>query len=128
MMRVSSEKVGLTMSEISHRRIKTNGIWLHVVEQGAGPLVLLLHGFPEFWYSWRHQIAHLTKYGYHVVAPDMRGYGDSDSPLSPDSYTLVHLVGDMVGLLDHFGEQQAIFFSRPFSYFKFVCVSLFLLR
>lgn len=125
-MRVSSEKVGLTMSEISHKRIKTNGIWLHVVEQGAGPLVLLLHGFPEFWYSWRHQIAHLTKYGYHVVAPDMRGYGDSDSPLSPDSYTIVHLVGDMVGLLDHFGEQQVIFFSRPFSCFKFVCVSLFL--
>ncbi|KAI9165727.1 hypothetical protein LWI28_019456 [Acer negundo] len=93
--------------EVKHLRIKTNGIWLHMVEQGAGPLVLLLHGFPEFWYSWRYQIAFLAKHGYHVVAPDLRGYGDSDAPLSPTSYSGVHLVGDLISILDHFGEQQA---------------------
>lgn len=80
---------------------------MHVAEQGTGPLVVLLHGFPEFWYSWRHQITFLANQGYHVVAPDLRGYGDSDSPLNPNSYSIFHLVGDIVGLLDHFGEQQA---------------------
>ncbi|KAA3474410.1 bifunctional epoxide hydrolase 2-like [Gossypium australe] len=95
------------MNEVSHQRVKTNGIWLHIAEQGTGPLVLLLHGFPEIWYSWRHQITFLANHGYHVVAPDLRGYGDSDSPLSPISYTVMHLVGDIIGLLDHFGEQQA---------------------
>ncbi|XP_062144274.1 uncharacterized protein LOC133851735 [Alnus glutinosa] len=95
------------MSEVNHQRIKTNGIWMHIAEQGAGPLVLLLHGFPEFWYSWRHQITFLASHGYHVVAPDLRGCGDSDSPLTPNSYTIIHLVGDLIGLLDHFGEQQA---------------------
>ncbi|MBA0618129.1 hypothetical protein Godav_027517 [Gossypium davidsonii] len=95
------------MNEVSHRRIKTNGIWVHIAEQGRGPLVLLLHGFPEIWYSWRHQISFLANHGYHVVAPDLRGYGDSDSPLSPSSYTFMHYVGDIIGLLDHLGEQQA---------------------
>ncbi|KAJ7944227.1 Epoxide hydrolase 2 [Quillaja saponaria] len=94
------------MSEVNHQRIKTNGIWMHVAEQGTGPLVLLLHGFPEIWYSWRHQIKYLADHGYHAVAPDLRGYGDSDSPLNPSSYTFFHLVGDIIGLLDHFGEQQ----------------------
>ncbi|MBA0770083.1 hypothetical protein Gotri_018758 [Gossypium trilobum] len=94
------------MNEVSHRRIKTNGIWVHIAEQGRGPLVLLLHGFPEIWYSWRHQISFLANHGYHVVAPDLRGYGDSDSPLSPSSYTFMHYVGDIIGLLDHLGEQQ----------------------
>ncbi|PON99558.1 Epoxide hydrolase-like [Trema orientale] len=95
------------MTEVTHKRIKTNGIYIHVAEQGTGPLVLLLHGFPELWFSWRHQMAHLAKHGYHVVAPDMRGYGDSDSPLTPKSYTVIHLVGDIIGLIDHFGEKQA---------------------
>ncbi|KAE8694496.1 hypothetical protein F3Y22_tig00110783pilonHSYRG00355 [Hibiscus syriacus] len=61
---------------------------------------------PEIWYSWRHQITFLANHGYHVVAPDLRGYGDSDSPPSPTSYTNMHLVGDIIGLLDHFGELQ----------------------
>ncbi|KAB1201943.1 Bifunctional epoxide hydrolase 2 [Morella rubra] len=95
------------MSEVNHQRIKTNGIWMHIAEQGEGPLVLLLHGFPEIWYSWRHQITFLANHGYHAVAPDLRGYGDSDSPLSPNSYTVIHLAGDLIGLLDHFGEKQA---------------------
>ena len=94
------------MSEVNHQRIKTNGIWMHIAEQGTGPLVLLLHGFPEIWYSWRHQLNYLAKHGYHAVAPDLRGYGDSDSPLSSSSYTFMHIVGDLIGLLDHFGEQQ----------------------
>ncbi|XP_041020651.1 epoxide hydrolase A-like [Juglans microcarpa x Juglans regia] len=98
---------GVIMSEVNHQRIKTNGIWIHIAEQGTGPLVLRLHGFPEIWYSWRHQITHLANHGYHAVAPDLRGYGDSDSPLSPNSYTVLHVVGDLIGLLDHFGEQQA---------------------
>ncbi|KAE8675754.1 TMV resistance protein N-like isoform X1 [Hibiscus syriacus] len=94
------------MNEVSHKRIKTNGIWLQIAEQGIGPLVLLLHGFPEIWYSWRHQITFLANHGYHVVAPGLRGYGDSGSPPSPSSYTNMYLVGDIIGLLYHFGEQQ----------------------
>lgn len=108
------------MSEVNHERIKTNGIWMHIAEQGKGPLVLLLHGFPEIWYSWRHQITYLANHGYHVVAPDMRGYGDSDSPLSPNSYTVVHLVGDLIGLLDHFGQQQVLYYVYMYMY-VFVC-------
>ncbi|KAA8547434.1 hypothetical protein F0562_003702 [Nyssa sinensis] len=97
----------MMVGEVNHQRIKTNGIWMHIAEKGTGPLVLLLHGFPEFWFSWRHQITHLADHGYHVVAPDLRGYGDTDSPLSPSSYTVFHIVGDLIGLLDHFGQQQA---------------------
>nr|XP_043607699.1 epoxide hydrolase A-like [Erigeron canadensis] len=101
----SVKKIG----DIIHHRIKTNGIYMHVVEkkgQGGGPCVLLLHGFPETWFSWRHQITHLASHGYHVLAPDLRGYGESDSPPSPNSYTMFHIVGDLIGLLDHFEQQQ----------------------
>jgi len=100
------------MSEVNHQRIKTNGINIHVAEQGTGPLVLLLHGFPEIWYSWRHQFNYLAQNGYHAVAPDLRGYGDSDSPINPNSYTLHHFVGDLVGILDHFGQQK-VCMSKP---------------
>ena len=93
---------------VSHRTIETNGIRLHVAEQGEGPLVILCHGFPESWYSWRHQLAALSAAGYHVVAPDMRGYGRSDRPEAIDQYSLLHLVGDMVGLLDALGADQAV--------------------
>jgi pimeloyl-ACP methyl ester carboxylesterase len=68
------------MSKSMERIVKTNGISLNVVEQGQGPLVLLCHGFPECWYSWRQQINALAEAGFHVVAPDMRGYGKSDRP------------------------------------------------
>ena len=112
----TSEKKRATMTEVTHRTIKTNGIHIHIAEQGAGPLVLFLHGFPELWFSWRHQMAHLAKHGYHVVALDMRGYGDTDSPLSPQSYTVVHLVGDVVGLIDHFGEEQVLLSSLVFEF------------
>ena len=81
---------------------------MHVVEEGEGPLVLLCHGFPESWYSWRHQIPALAAAGYHVVAPDMRGYGQTDRPEPIEQYTQLHHVGDMVGLLDALGERTAV--------------------
>ena len=96
------------MNEATHRIVETNGIRLHLAEQGAGPLVVLCHGFPESWYSWRHQLAALAAAGFHAVAPDMRGYGRSDRPEEIDRYTLLHLVGDMVGVLDALKAEQAV--------------------
>src|ERR671936_659387 len=96
------------MAEIRHRTVETNGIRMHVAEAGAGPLVVLCHGFPESWYSWRHQIPALAAAGYHPVAPDMRGYGGTDRPDEIEAYTLLHLVGDMVGLLDALGEATGV--------------------
>jgi pimeloyl-ACP methyl ester carboxylesterase len=94
--------------DITHRFVETNGIRMHVAEAGQGPLVVLCHGFPESWYSWRHQIAALAQAGFHVVAPDQRGYGQTDGPDAIDQYTLLHLVGDIVGLLDALGEPTAV--------------------
>jgi pimeloyl-ACP methyl ester carboxylesterase len=85
-----------------------NGIRMHIAEQGSGPLVLLCHGFPESWYSYRHQLPALADAGYHAVAPDMRGYGQTERPGSVDRYTLLHLVGDMVGLIDALGAPSAV--------------------
>ena len=96
------------MSQIQHRTVETNGIRMHIAEQGAGPLVVLCHGFPESWYSWRHQLSALAEAGFHAVAPDMRGYGQTDRPEAIDQYTLLHLVGDMVGLLDALGAESAV--------------------
>ena len=96
------------MSDVRHRTVETNGIRMHVAEQGEGPLVLLCHGFPESWYSWRHQLAALAAAGFHAVAPDMRGYGQTDQPAEIDQYTLLHLVGDMVGLVDALGGGPAV--------------------
>jgi pimeloyl-ACP methyl ester carboxylesterase len=95
-------------ASIGHRFIDANGLKVHIAEQGSGPLALLCHGFPESWYSWRHQIPSLAAAGYHVVAPDMRGYGGTDAPPERDSYTIVDLVGDMVGLVAALGEKKAI--------------------
>jgi pimeloyl-ACP methyl ester carboxylesterase len=94
-------------ADVSHRTVEANGIHLHIAEQGGGPTVLLCHGFPESWYSWRHQLSALAAAGFHAVAPDMRGYGRSDRPEAIEQYTLLHLVGDMVGLLDALGIEQA---------------------
>jgi pimeloyl-ACP methyl ester carboxylesterase len=94
-------------ADVSHRTVEANGIHLHVAGQGEGPAVLLCHGFPESWYSWRHQLAALAAAGFHAIAPDMRGYGRSDRPEAIEQYTLLHLVGDMVGLLDALGIEQA---------------------
>lgn len=97
-----------TTGEITHRFIETNGIRMHFAEQGEGPLVLLCHGFPECWYAWHRQLMALAAAGYHVVAPDQRGYGQTDCPPAVEAYTILHLVGDMVGLLDALGEEQAV--------------------
>ena len=95
-------------SSIEHRQVQVGSLSMHVAEAGEGPLVLLCHGFPESWYSWRHQLLALAEAGYHAVAPDMRGYGGTDAPERVDEYTLFHLVGDMTGLLDALGERQAV--------------------
>jgi pimeloyl-ACP methyl ester carboxylesterase len=94
--------------EITHRTVETNGIRMHVAEAGQGPLVVLCHGFPESWYSWRHQLTALAGAGYRVVAPDQRGYGQTDAPAAIDRYTLLHLVGDVVGLVAALGEATAV--------------------
>ena len=96
------------MSETTQRMIESNGIRLNIAEQGKGPPVLLCHGFPESWYSWRHQIDALAAAGFHAVAPDMRGYGKSDRPEAIDQYTIFHLVGDLVGLLDALEAPTAV--------------------
>ena len=93
----------------THRFVETNGIRMHLVEQGEGPLVLLCHGFPESWYSWRHQLSALAAVGFRAVAPDMRGYGNTDRPEPIDQYTLLHLVGDMIGVLDALDYETAVF-------------------
>jgi pimeloyl-ACP methyl ester carboxylesterase len=96
------------VSELKRRVVETNGIKMHIAEQGEGPLVLLCHGFPEAWYSWRHQLKALADAGFHAVAPDQRGYGHTERPERIDAYTQLHLVGDMVGLLDALGEETAV--------------------
>jgi len=96
------------MLELKHSFIETNGIRMHIAECGAGPLVVLCHGFPESWYSWRHQLQALAEAGFHAVAPDMRGYGQTDRPDAIDQYTLLHLTGDMIGLLDALGAEKAV--------------------
>ncbi len=89
-----------------HRDIITNGIRMHYVTQGEGPLIVLLHGFPEFWYSWRYQIPFLAKHGYTVVAPDLRGYNDTDKPRR--GYDVPTLLRDIVGLIRGLGQEKAI--------------------
>jgi pimeloyl-ACP methyl ester carboxylesterase len=96
------------MSEVTYRTIEANGIRVQLAEAGAGPLVVLCHGFPESWYSWRHQLSALAEAGFHAVAPDMRGYGRTERPKSIDQYTLLHLVGDTVGLLDALGAERGV--------------------
>lgn len=96
------------MTEITHRHVQTNGIKMHLAEAGTGPLVLLLHGFPEGWYSWRHQLLALADAGYHAVAPDQSGYGQTDAPDDITAYAMVHLVGDIVGLVGALKETRPV--------------------
>ena len=88
--------------------ITTNGVRLRCVVEGEGPLAILVHGWPESWYSWRHQIAPIRDAGYRVVVPDVRGYGGSDKPAAVEAYDMASLIGDVLGLIDHFGEKQAV--------------------
>ena len=92
----------------SSRTISANGIELFVLEQGQGPLVVLCHGWPELSYSWRHQIPAIAAAGFHVVAPDMRGFGRSSAPSDIGAYSIFDNVGDMVGLVAALGERQAV--------------------
>jgi pimeloyl-ACP methyl ester carboxylesterase len=96
------------MTEITHRTIKTNGINMHIAEAGEGPLVLLIHGWPESWYSWRHQLPALAAAGYHAVAPDVRGYGHTDAPQPIEAYSMKQMTADYAGLLDALGEKTAV--------------------
>ena len=93
---------------VTLRQIESNGINMRIAEAGdSGPLVLLAHGWPESWYSWRHQLTGLAAAGYRVVAPDMRGYGGTDAPPEADDYNMNQLTADMVGILDALGEETA---------------------
>ncbi|MFE7135544.1 alpha/beta fold hydrolase [Streptomyces sp. NPDC057638] len=94
--------------ELTHRLVDTPGGRIHLVEQGSGPLVLLVHGFPEFWYSWRHQLPALAAAGYRAVAIDVRGYGRSSKPVDIDAYRLVHLVEDTAAVVRALGEETAV--------------------
>lgn len=97
------------MPDLNHRTVETNGLDLHVVTAGptAGEPVLALHGFPEFWYGWRHQLPALVEDGYRVIVPDQRGYNLSDKPDGLDAYRLTELAADAVGLLDALGYDEA---------------------
>ena len=90
------------------RTVRVNGINLRIAEMGKGPLVILVHGWPESWYSWRHQMPALAAAGYRVVAPDMRGYGASDKPAAVEDYDIHHTTGDVAALVTALGEKTAI--------------------
>lgn len=90
------------------KSLKANGIEQRYAEAGSGPLVLFCHGWPECWYSWRHQLLALSQAGWRCVAPDMRGYGGTDAPESSDQYTQLHMIGDMLELVRELGEKQAV--------------------
>jgi len=92
----------------SSRTISANAIEIFLLEQGSGPLVVLCHGWPELSYSWRHQIAAIAAAGYHVVAPDMRGFGRTSAPTDIDAYSIFDHVGDMVALVAALGEKQGV--------------------
>lgn len=98
------------MTQIRHQFVETNGLRMHVADAGPvdGPAVVLCHGFPESWYSWRHQLAALGAAGYHAIAPDQRGYGQTDAPPAVRDYTQLHLVGDLVGLVHALGHERAV--------------------
>ena len=88
--------------------IESNGVKLRVAISGEGPLVLLIHGWPESWYSWRHQIGELSAAGYQVAAPDVRGYGGSDKPGAIEDYDMANMTSDMAGLVSVLGSKPAV--------------------
>jgi pimeloyl-ACP methyl ester carboxylesterase len=96
------------MNELSAHLVETNGVRLHLVEAGKGPLVLLLHGFPESWYSYRHTLLALAEAGFHAAAPDQRGYGESDRPDAIEAYDQIELAADAAGLIAALGHRDAV--------------------
>jgi pimeloyl-ACP methyl ester carboxylesterase len=105
------------MSDLKHGFVHTNGIRLHYVEAGSGPLVVLCHGWPESWYSWRHQFPILAGSGFRVVAPDQRGYGQTDRPEAISAYNILDLVADVVGLVNVLGEPHAVIVGHDWGAF-----------
>lgn len=128
--------------DVEHKTVGVNGIKMHFAEIGQGPLVLFLHGFPEFWYSWRHQMSFMAKHGYRAVAPDLRGYGDTTGAPNddPSKFTTLDIVGDIVELLNNIAPQEekvfvvghdwgaliswALCLYRPDKVKAFVCLSV----
>lgn len=100
------------MTQLEHHVRTVNGIRLHSVETGDGPVVIMVHGFPESWYSWRHQLPVVAEAGYRAIAIDVRGYGRSSAPSAVDDYAMVRMVGDVVGLIDALGQDQAVLFGH----------------
>src|SRR5499426_4006904 len=96
------------LKERNFRLIETNGIRLRTIVEGDGPLVILLHGWPQCWYLWRHQIDPLVEAGFQVAVPDQRGYGGSDRPAEIEAYTIIELTNDVAGLADELGHEQFI--------------------
>jgi pimeloyl-ACP methyl ester carboxylesterase len=101
-------------AEWESKTVEVAGLRIHIVEHGTGPLVLLCHGFPETWHSWRHQIPVLAAAGYRVVAPDLRGYGGTSAPRDVGEYIMPKLVGDITGLMDALGEKTAVIVGHDF--------------
>ncbi|MEU6057753.1 alpha/beta hydrolase [Streptomyces sp. NPDC047097] len=97
-----------TAAGLTHRLVPSPAGRIHLVEQGSGPLVLLVHGFPESWYSWRHQMPALAAAGYRAVAVDVRGYGRSSRPEAVDAYRVLDLVEDNAAVVEALGEQSAV--------------------
>lgn len=94
-------------SDVRHRPVESNGIRMHLAEQGNGFPIVFLHGFPELWFSWRHQLPALAAAGYRAIAPDQRGYGQSDKPDDVEGYRVANLVADIVGMLDALDLERA---------------------
>ncbi len=106
--------MSLGEGDVRHRMVDAGGIALHAAEQGDGLPVVMCHGFPGLWYSWRHQLPVLAAAGYRAIAVDMRGYGRSGRPSSPGEYDRSRTVADMVGLLDALGIEEAVFAGHDF--------------
>lgn len=100
------------MVDLEHHTHHVNGVRLHSVAAGDGPLVVMVHGFPESWYSWRHQLPVVAEAGYRAVAIDVRGYGRSAVPTAIEDYAMVRLVGDVIGVIDAYGAEQAVLFGH----------------
>ena len=98
----------MSLKQFKQGILHTNGIEIHYVEKGDGPLVLFCHGWPESWYSWRHQIEEIGSKGYRAVALHMRGYGKTTKPEDVEAYGITNLVGDVVGAVKELGESEAV--------------------
>ncbi|TDG12115.1 alpha/beta hydrolase [Seongchinamella unica] len=108
----------------THHTAAINGIRVHYVEQGSGMPVVLCHGFPHLWFSWHRQISALASAGYRVIAPDMRGMGQTDAPGEPEAYDIDHITGDLLGLLDHLKIERAVFAGLDFGAFAIYDLAL----